>query len=99
MGSSAIHNLPAVRHASFARAIPKLAMKLVRIPAMFATAMIGGVAYLQYQAVQAGTYAIDIFGKAKDSATSTASGLWNGAEGIFTQVKADGTRRRKKLEV
>ena len=86
MGASAIHNLPAVRHASFARAIPKLAMKLARIPAMFATAMIGGVAYLQYQAVQAGTYAIDIFGRAKDSATSTATGLWEGAGGIFAQV-------------
>lgn len=86
MGSSAIHNLPAVRHASFARAIPKLAMKLARIPAMFATAMIGGVAYLQYQAVQAGTYAIDIFGRAKDSATSTATDLWEGAGGIFTQI-------------
>lgn len=53
---------------------------------MFATAMIGGVAYLQYQAVQAGTYAIDIFGRAKDSATSTATGLWDGAGGIFTQI-------------
>jgi replication fork clamp-binding protein CrfC len=86
MGSSAIHNLPAVRHASFARAIPKLALKLARIPAMFATAIIGGVAYLQYQAVQAGTYAIDIFGRAKDSATSTATGIWEGAGGIFAQV-------------
>lgn len=86
MGSSAIHNLPAVRHASFARVLPKLAMKLARIPAMFATAMIGGVAYLQYQAVQAGTYAIDIFGKAKDTATSTANDLWEGAGGIFAQM-------------
>lgn len=61
-------------------------MKLARIPAMFATAMIGGVAYLQYQAVQAGTYAIDIFGKAKDTATSTANDLWEGAGGIFAQM-------------
>lgn len=86
LGANAIHNLPAVRHASFARAIPQLAMKLLRVPAMFGAAMIGGIAYLQYQAAQAGTWAVDTFGKAKDAATSTASGAYEGLSGIFAQV-------------
>lgn len=85
-GSNAIHNLPAVRHASFARAIPSLAMKLIRVPAMFGAAMIGGVAYLQYQAAQAGTYAVDMFGKAKDGVTGAATGFLEGAGSIFEQV-------------
>ncbi|KAF2486034.1 P-loop containing nucleoside triphosphate hydrolase protein [Neohortaea acidophila] len=86
LGANAIHNLPAVRHASFARVIPQLAMKLIRLPAMFGAAMIGGVVYLQYQAAQAGTWAIDTFGKAKDAATSTASGAFEGLGGIWAQV-------------
>jgi hypothetical protein len=31
---------------------PKLALKFVRIPAMFGGAMIAGLAYLQYQAAR-----------------------------------------------
>ena len=50
LGASFIHNVPAVRNISFARIIPKLFVKLVRVPAMFGGAMIAGVAYLQYQA-------------------------------------------------
>ena len=52
MGAYAIHNLPAVRAISFARALPKLATKLLRVPAMFGASMIAGLAYLQYQATR-----------------------------------------------
>jgi hypothetical protein len=53
IGSNGIHNnVPAVRSISFARMLPKLALKLVRIPAMFGGATIAGVAYLQYQATR-----------------------------------------------
>nr|POE89233.1 protein msp1, mitochondrial [Quercus suber] len=85
-GSNAIHNLPAVRHASFARSIPKLALKLVRLPAMFGAAMVGGVAYLQYQTQQGMVYARDLFGKASDAASSTANGILEGAGGIWAQL-------------
>ena len=51
-GSYSLHNVPAVRAISFSRVLPKLAVKLVRIPAMFGTAMIAGLAYLQYQATR-----------------------------------------------
>jgi len=71
---------------SFARFVPKLALKLARIPALFATAIIGGVAYLQYQAAQAGMYAMDMFGRAKDAATGAATGALESAGGILAQM-------------
>ena len=61
-------------------------MKLIRVPAMLGAAMIGGVAYLQYQAAQAGTWAVDTFGKAKDAVSGGASGLFEGAGGIWEQM-------------
>ena len=52
LGAYAIHNVPAVRTISFARVLPKLATKLLRIPAMFGGAAIAGLAYIQYQATR-----------------------------------------------
>jgi hypothetical protein len=52
VGANAIHNVPAVRTISFARILPKLALKMVRIPAMFGGAMVAGFAYIQYQAAR-----------------------------------------------
>ncbi|WPG99865.1 Hypothetical protein R9X50_00268500 [Acrodontium crateriforme] len=86
IGASAIHNLPMIRHASFARSIPSLALKLVRIPAMFGAALIGGLAWVQYQAAQAGTYAMDVLGKAKDNVANVANGAFEGAGDIFAQL-------------
>lgn len=51
-GAYSLHNVPAVRTISFVRILPNLALKLVRIPAMFGAAIIGGLAYLQYQATR-----------------------------------------------
>lgn len=51
VGANAIHNnVPAVRTISFARMLPRIALKLARLPAMFGGAMIAGLAYIQYQA-------------------------------------------------
>lgn len=51
VGANSIHNnVPAVRAISFARILPKLAVKLIRVPAMFGGAMVAGLAYIQYQA-------------------------------------------------
>ena len=98
-GAYAVHNLPAVRNASFARALPQLAMKLVRIPAMFGAAMIGGLAYLQYQATQAGNYAMDVLGKGKDWATGTADGLFGGAKGVVQQTKTGWERTKENIHL
>ncbi len=99
-GAYALHNLnvPAVRNASFARVLPKLALKLVRIPAMFGAAMIGGVAYLQYQAAQAGTYAMDVLGRGKEWASSTAEGLFGGAKGVAEQTRTGWERTKDSIE-
>jgi hypothetical protein len=53
VGANAIHNVPAVRTISFTRMLPKLALKMVRLPAMFGGAMVAGFAYIQYQATRA----------------------------------------------
>ena len=98
-GTYAVHNLPAVRNASFARVLPQLALKLVRIPAMFGAAMIGGLAYLQYQATQAGSYAIDILGKGKDWAAGTTESIWGGAKDVAEQTKNGWDRTREKIQL
>ncbi|KAF2216207.1 hypothetical protein CERZMDRAFT_116342 [Cercospora zeae-maydis SCOH1-5] len=86
VGANALHNLPAVRHASFARVIPKLFMKLARVPAMMGLTMVGGVAYLQYQTAQAGAYAVDVLGRARDATMGAANGAMEGLGDIFAQI-------------
>jgi hypothetical protein len=51
-GASSIHNLPAVRSISFARALPQLALKMARLPALLGASMMAGLAYVQYQAAR-----------------------------------------------
>lgn len=46
------HNAVTVRNASFARILPKLVVKFARIPALFGGVMIGGAAWVQYQAIR-----------------------------------------------
>lgn len=49
---NAFHNAVIARNASFARFLPKLAAKFIRIPAVFGGVMIGGLAWVQYQAIR-----------------------------------------------
>ena len=98
-GTYAVHHLPAVRNASFARVLPQLALKLVRIPAMFGAAMIGGLAYLQYQATQAGSYAMDVLSKGKDWATGTTESVWGGAKDVAEQTKNGWDRTKEKIQL
>lgn len=56
--------------------------------------MISGVAYIQYQAAAAGTYAIDVFGRAKDTTMGAANGLLEGMGGVFARV-SDGFDKTK----
>jgi hypothetical protein len=46
------HNAVIVRNASFARMLPKLVIKFARLPALFGGLMVGGVAWIQYQAIR-----------------------------------------------
>lgn len=53
VGANSIHNnVPAVRAISFSRMLPKLAVKLARLPALFGGTMLAGAAYFQYQATR-----------------------------------------------
>ncbi|GAB7354191.1 hypothetical protein MBLNU459_g4743t1 [Dothideomycetes sp. NU459] len=97
-GSSAIHNVPAVRHASFARSIPKLAMKLVRFPAMIGAIAVSSLAYIQYQAAQAGNYAIDLFGRTRDTVSGGARSIFEGAGGIWAQTKTGWDKTTQDIE-
>src|SRR5271170_6951621 len=86
LGANAIHNVPAVRSYSFERVLPKLALKMARIPAMFGGAMIAGLAYIQYQAAQAGNYVVDMFGRAGEAASGAASELFASGKGVVEQI-------------
>ena len=94
-GANSIHNVPAIRSISFVRILPNLALKMLRLPAMFGASIIAGVAYIQYQAAQAGTYAMDVFKRAGDAVTGTSSSLFEGGRGIADQIGA-GWRRTKE---
>ncbi|KAL9025407.1 MAG: hypothetical protein Q9196_005766, partial [Gyalolechia fulgens] len=66
---------------------------------MLGGAMIGGLAYLQYQATQAGNYAADVFRKTSDWASDTAGGLFGGAKGIAEQTRTGWERTKDELGI
>jgi replication fork clamp-binding protein CrfC len=87
LGYNSLHNVVAVRNASFARILPKLFLKFARIPAMFGGAMIAGVAWIQYQAAQAGNYALDVFKSTTDTVGSYAGSIFGTALDTAEQMK------------
>ncbi|KAL4934698.1 dynamin-related GTPase MGM1 [Aspergillus undulatus] len=99
VGANSIHNnVPAVRAISFTRILPKLAVKLLRVPAMFGGAMVAGLAYFQYQATQAGNYAIDVFKRAGETAGDAASGLFQGLQSVAEQTQRGWQRSTEDIE-
>ncbi|PGH00081.1 hypothetical protein GX51_05978 [Blastomyces parvus] len=94
-----IHNVPAVRTFSFARALPKLALKFARIPAMFGGAMVAGLAYIQYQAAQAGNYAMDVIRQAGDTASGVGLSLFNNIQDIAEQTNRGWQRTKEEIEL
>ena len=52
MSGNSFHNAVTVRNASFARFLPKLMVKFLRVPAMFGGLAIGAFAWVQYQATR-----------------------------------------------
>lgn len=61
---------------------------------MFGASIVAGVAYIQYQAAQAGTYAMDVLGKTGTWVAGTTEQVVSGAGGIFAQM-GEGLRRTK----
>ena len=58
--------------------------------------MIAGIAYLQYQAQQAGTYAIDAFNRAKESGAGYATSLFEGGKGVLDQINVGWGRTKEQ---
>ncbi|KAL2151814.1 hypothetical protein VTH82DRAFT_4997 [Thermothelomyces myriococcoides] len=97
--SNAYHNAVIVRNASFARLLPKLALKFVRIPALFGGMMLGAVGWVQYQAIQVSNSAQEMYGNMKNTVTSTASSLWGSAKEIAEQTKQGWDNTKQQFEI
>ncbi|KAI1337488.1 dynamin family protein [Xylariaceae sp. FL0016] len=93
------HNAVIVRNASFARFLPRLVVKFIRIPAMAGGVMIGGLAWIQYQATQAGNYAWDVFNNTKDTVSSTATNLFGGGKDIADQMMRGWQNTKDQTEI
>ncbi|SLM36430.1 mitochondrial dynamin gtpase [Lasallia pustulata] len=74
-------------------------MKLVRIPAMFGGAMIAGLVYLQYQATQAGNYAMDAFRQASETASAAAGSFFGGAKDVAKQTMSGWELTKQNIEL
>ncbi|KAI1377276.1 dynamin family protein [Hypoxylon crocopeplum] len=96
---NSFHNAVIVRNASFARFLPRLVVKFVRIPAMAGGVMIGGLAWIQYQATQAGNYAWDVINTTKDTVTSTATNIFGGAKDIADQTMRGWQNTKEQMEL
>ncbi|KAF4964101.1 hypothetical protein FSARC_7931 [Fusarium sarcochroum] len=98
-GGNAFHNAVTTRNASFARFLPKLMVKFLRVPAMFGGVAIGAFAWVQYQAAQAGTFAVNLFNTTTDTVSGAASSLFGGAKDIADQVSRGWESTKEKAEL
>ncbi|PSN65899.1 hypothetical protein BS50DRAFT_574390 [Corynespora cassiicola Philippines] len=98
LGSYALHNVPATRSISFARAIPKLVGKFATAGAAAGGAVVAGVSYIQYQAGQAGSFAVDLFNRTKDGVTGIAGEAFDTANGVLDQIGRGWDKKKEELE-
>ncbi|KAI0434630.1 mitochondrial dynamin GTPase [Xylaria sp. FL1042] len=96
---NSFHNAVAVRNASFARFLPRLVVKFIRIPALAGGFMVGALAWIQYQATQAGNYAWDIINTTKDTVSSTATSLFDSAKGVADQTMRGWQNTKDQVEL
>lgn len=66
---------------------------------MLGAITVSALAYIQYQAAQAGTWAIDILGRARDTATTGATTVVDGAGNIFDRIGSGWQRTRDRVEM
>ncbi|TPX06941.1 uncharacterized protein E0L32_011165 [Thyridium curvatum] len=96
---NAFHNAVIVRNVSFARFLPKLVVKFARIPAMFGGLMIGGVAWIQYQAIQVSNSAYDMYKNTKETVSDAAVSIWGGARDIASQTRQGWENTKEQVEL
>ncbi|KAL8664431.1 MAG: hypothetical protein Q9168_007905, partial [Polycauliona sp. 1 TL-2023] len=66
---------------------------------MLGGAVVGGLAYVQYQATQAGNYAVDVLRRGGDWASDTAGGLFGGAKDMAEQTRTGWERTKDELGI
>ncbi|KAI0525564.1 mitochondrial dynamin GTPase [Xylaria bambusicola] len=96
---NSFHNAVTVRNASFARFLPRLVVKFLRVPALAGGFMVGGLAWIQYQATQAGNYAWDIINNTKETVTNTATTLFDGAKDVADQTMRGWRNTKEQVEL
>ncbi|MCJ1476732.1 dynamin-like GTPase mgm1 [Lambiella insularis] len=66
---------------------------------MMGGAAIAGLAYIQYQATQAGNYAMGVFRQARDTASDAAEGLFDSVKGIAEQTRDGWDKTRDSIQL
>ncbi|KAH0847514.1 Protein msp1, mitochondrial [Fonsecaea pedrosoi] len=72
---------------------------MARIPAMFGASILAGLAYIQYQAAQAGTYTLNVLKKAGEAVSETSSNMFEGAKGIVDQIGVGWERTKEEAHL
>jgi dynamin-like GTPase MGM1, mitochondrial len=85
-GANAIHNVPAVRSISFVRILPRLALKMVRLPALFGASCLGAFAYVQHQTTQAGNAAMEAAKRGWDNAKEVGGSWFSSGKGVLERM-------------
>ncbi|KAF2138785.1 uncharacterized protein K452DRAFT_233429 [Aplosporella prunicola CBS 121167] len=98
-GAYSLHNVPAVRTISFVRILPKLFQKFATLGAVGGATIVGGLVYLQNQAIKGVDWASNILNNGKDLATGTAGTLFEGANGIYQQTRDGWNKTKADLEL
>jgi GTP-binding protein EngB required for normal cell division len=96
---NSLHNLPAIRPISFARALPKLVSKFATLGAAAGGATVAGLVYVQNQATAAGVYVSELFGNAKDGAENIAGGVYNNATDAMSRIKKGWSVTKDQVEL
>ncbi|KAL9109862.1 MAG: hypothetical protein Q9227_005565 [Pyrenula ochraceoflavens] len=65
---------------------------------MFGGALLAGFAYIQYQAAQAGNYALDLFKRAGETAGTTAGSFYEAGKGVAEQIGRGWQRTKEESE-
>lgn len=99
LSGNAFHNAVTVRNASFARILPKLFVKFARLPALFGGVLVGGAAWVQYQAIQVSNSAYDMYKNTKETVTTTAGSLWGAVGDIAEQTKRGLESTKDQVEI
>jgi dynamin-like GTPase MGM1, mitochondrial len=84
-GTNGVH-MVAMRSISFVRVLPRVVLKMARLPALFGASMLGAFAYVQYHVGLAGSAAMDGLRRAGESVTGVAGGWFEGGKGVLSQM-------------